>query len=448
MGYDPLDIGLIRVVGGKPYVSLLASAFSFRPQGVSTKTYGQMVEVYRRMLTANPSLQNRVEFAVYAMTGGRKLDQIMRDAGIAEEEQVGVRVAFERLAIAIDTVSQSSFVSVSNELSDYQQQTDALSDDPSLDERLSHVAKGTEMFVRIARLAFYWKNKFEETYPGEDLNRLLVGRVHSSVSRMKADMQSVQSNQLSRTTLVSRYGHLRPGQFSVFGESYADDPEHYLFNQHVSSHDESVLAQSHRYESEVAFKNVVMFMQAREDTKFAFSRALHLFIGELKTALVLHGVSKEQASGHTWDDLRVVIEGGGTMPHVAASKLPMILPEVIIPRSTSLGVVVYAEAAPTFITDKVVKAKVCVLTSPQMNAKVEGALVLIPNADPGYDFLFHSGAAGIITKSGGPASHICIRALELQMPACVGCGESTFTAIASARTAVLDCSLKQIIASV
>ena len=136
------------------------------------------------------------------------------------------------------------------------------------------------------------------------------------------------------------------------------------------------------------------------------------------------------------------------MPHVAASKLPMILPEVIIPRSTSLGVVVYAEAAPTFITDKVVKAKVCVLTSPQMNAKVEGALVLIPNADPGYDFLFHSGAAGIITKSGGPASHICIRALELQMPACVGCGESTFTAIASARTAVLDCSLKQIIASV
>ncbi|MDO8618105.1 MAG: PEP/pyruvate-binding domain-containing protein, partial [Candidatus Uhrbacteria bacterium] len=33
MGYDPLDIGVLRVVEGKPYVSMRAAAFSFRPRG-------------------------------------------------------------------------------------------------------------------------------------------------------------------------------------------------------------------------------------------------------------------------------------------------------------------------------------------------------------------------------------------------------------------------------
>jgi len=447
MGYDPLDIGLIRVVGEKPYVSLLASAFSFRPQGVSTETYKRMVGVYRRMLTANPNLQSRVEFAVYAMSCGQKLDQVMRDASIAEEEQAKVRMAFERLSVAINAMSQASFVSFSGELSAYQEQIDALPDDTSLDLLLSHVAKGTEMFVRVARLAFYWKNKFEETYPAEDLNKLLVGRVHSSASRMKADIHAVQQGQLSRAALVSRYGHLRPGQFSVFGESYADDPGHYLFSQRMNPQDHDNVARPHKYENEDAFKNFALFMQAREDTKFAFSRALHLFIEKLKAVLLQHGVSSSQAADCRWDDLRGALERGEMVPQAATTHLPMILPEVIIPQHTTLGVVAYGEAAPTFITDKVIKANVCVLARPQRDAKVEGALVLIPSADPGYDFLFHSGVVGIITKSGGPASHMCIRAIELQMPSCIGCGESVFNAVANARVVVLDCSLKQILAS-
>ncbi|MBA4319468.1 MAG: hypothetical protein C0412_13790, partial [Flavobacterium sp.] len=72
-------------------------------------------------------------------------------------------------------------------------------------------------------------------------------------------------------------------------------------------------------------------------------------------------------------------------------------------------------------------------------------LVLLPNADPGYDFLFHSGAVGIITKVGGPASHMCIRAIELQMPACIGCGESVYQKLTTAHSSILDCSARQII---
>jgi len=60
MGYDPLDIGVLRVVEGKPYVSMCAAAFSFRPHGISDEIYERMVRVYRNALVSNPAFQSRV----------------------------------------------------------------------------------------------------------------------------------------------------------------------------------------------------------------------------------------------------------------------------------------------------------------------------------------------------------------------------------------------------
>jgi len=123
----------------------------------------------------------------------------------------------------------------------------------------------------------------------------------------------------------------------------------------------------------------------------------------------------------------------------------VLLPDVIIPGLTNLGIITFSEAMPSYITTSTVKARVCVLERLGVKADVRGALVLLPNADPGYDFLFHSGAVGIITKVGGPASHMCIRSIELQMPACIGCGESVYQKLAAAHSAVLDCGTRQII---
>jgi len=124
---------------------------------------------------------------------------------------------------------------------------------------------------------------------------------------------------------------------------------------------------------------------------------------------------------------------------------PVLLPDVIVSGLTDLRVITFSEAMPSYITNSIVKARVCVLDQLGVKADVRGALVLLPNADPGYDFLFHSGTVGIITKVGGPASHMCIRAIELQMPACIGCGESVYQKLAAAHSAVLDCGTQQII---
>ena len=58
--------------------------------------------------------------------------------------------------------------------------------------------------------------------------------------------------------------------------------------------------------------------------------------------------------------------------------------------------------------------------------------MLIPQADPGYDWLFGQGIAGLITLYGGPNSHMAVRAAELDLSAAIGVGEKIYGKIKSA----------------
>ena len=71
--------------------------------------------------------------------------------------------------------------------------------------------------------------------------------------------------------------------------------------------------------------------------------------------------------------------------------------------------------------------------------KIQNSIILIENADPGYDFLFSNNISGLITKYGGSNSHMAIRCMELNIPAIVGVGEKKYTEIMNAKKLFLDC---------
>jgi len=445
MGYDPLDIGLLRVVEGKPYASMRATAFSFRPLGISNRIYERMVRVYRDALVKNQALQSRVEFDLYAMSCGEKLERVMQEAQLNDDEKSIVREAFLRIDTGFLQVSKTQAETFDAFATDYEKHTRSMGD-ASLGDILEHVANGTEMFVRVARLAFYWKNRFEELHPQENLNSLIGGHIRSVNGQLYSDLVACRNGMISRREIIERYGHLRPGQFSVFGESYADDPNTYLFSRMRQVEVAQAKKRTHAFEGTVEFKHVITFMQAREHMKFLFSQSLHLFATKLKHQLAQRGISEYSASRVNWNELSSCLHNSIPLRcSCVEDEPPVLLPDVIVSGLTDLRVITFSEAMPSYITNSIVKARVCVLDQLGVKADVRGALVLLPNADPGYDFLFHSGTVGIITKVGGPASHMCIRAIELQMPACIGCGESVYQKLAAAHSAVLDCGTQQII---
>ena len=65
---------------------------------------------------------------------------------------------------------------------------------------------------------------------------------------------------------------------------------------------------------------------------------------------------------------------------------------------------------------------------------------MIPNADPGFDWIFAYDIAGLITMYGGVNSHMAIRVAEFKLPAAIGVGETLFKKILNSQMIELDCS--------
>ena len=76
--------------------------------------------------------------------------------------------------------------------------------------------------------------------------------------------------------------------------------------------------------------------------------------------------------------------------------------------------------------------------------ELNGKIVCIPNADPGFDWLFSRSISGLVTTWGGANSHMAIRAGELSLPAAIGVGETTFKKVTGASRVHLDCKGKRI----
>jgi len=94
---------------------------------------------------------------------------------------------------------------------------------------------------------------------------------------------------------------------------------------------------------------------------------------------------------------------------------------------------------PNFVTGKRVEAEVLVWEGKEVSG-LDGKVVLIPQADPGYDWLFNHNIAGLITKYGGANSHMAIRAAEMGLPAAIGIGDKLYEQFLNAQRILLDCA--------
>ena len=115
----------------------------------------------------------------------------------------------------------------------------------------------------------------------------------------------------------------------------------------------------------------------------------------------------------------------------------VILPEVVFDEQ-DIEFVPISEARPNFITSKKVEGEVIVLEE-EPGADITDKIVVIPKADPGYEWIFTKGIKGFITQYGGVASHMAIRCAEFEIPAAIGCGEKIYNFVSQASYIELDC---------
>ena len=196
----------------------------------------------------------------------------------------------------------------------------------------------------------------------------------------------------------------------------------------------------------------------REDAKFAFSRGLSDALAVLCSPGEAHGLTREDISFLALDDIfdhdgdasrltEISRENREAHRLARAIRLPGVIAD-----PDDIDVVRLMHGQPTYVTNKSITSPLRCLKNPsglkaadQMPPDLTGAVVLIERADPGYDWLFSRGIAGLITKYGGANSHMAIRCAEFGMPAAIGCGDHHYAKLLSCSTVELDCAGRKLI---
>ncbi|RLA04467.1 MAG: hypothetical protein DRQ47_03325 [Gammaproteobacteria bacterium] len=465
---------LILSFSGQPFVDVRASLNSFIPATLPEAAAERVANAYIKILTDNSQYHDKIEFdvayTIWTPGFSESAKQRLNPYGVTNDdifllEESLKKVTCEALIRLHDDIQSVEQLSRRREVI-------RLCGLPVIDKAIALLDDckrfGTLAFSHAARSGFVattWLKSFVAIGAMTDERRLAFLRSFSTVAgEFEKDKSAHAAGELSQETLVAKYGHLRPGTYEVTAQAYWEDPQRYLISE--SEHRPGTKLQFKFSSSELTHfgqildelgstllpqemaQYLIEAIQSRESVKFEFTKNLSLALDlcvELGPAL---GLMREDMSFLEYGDLEQlklnVISVAELKERIALRKqqyaitLLIELPPLIRQEEDFYCFERFA-SQPNFVTINKVVALVQQLDSEPIK-DIAGKLILIPQADPGYDWLFGHGIAGLITKYGGANSHMAIRAAEIGLPAAIGVGEKLYEQIADMKCVELDCT--------
>jgi phosphohistidine swiveling domain-containing protein len=352
---------------------------------------------------------------------------------------------------------------------------------------------GTQAFASLARFGFMAKQLLVGLVSVGALNadeeETFMCSIHTVSKDLAADQARMMSGELSKEKFLQMYGHLRPGTYDIMSSRYDEEYDLYFSppvpsnrpstaetkskgntRQHKRKHSTKSTEVELGANTIAAVKNALVqcglnlevddlfkFMrggiEGREYSKFIFTKAVSdilVIMHDLGAAYginrsdmsfvpidLVHGLYTKLDSTDLGSLLRNAVENGKSEYNASAHiELPILItsPEDVYASTLQKDL-------PNFITKKSIQGKV--VTDPKAAVargdSLEGSIVCVMNADPGWDWLFTKNIGSLITCFGGANSHMAIRSAELNLPAIIGCGAEKFSLWSAANVIRVDC---------
>jgi glutamine kinase len=497
MGYqNPEPYSLMTCIGGHPYVDVRCSFNNLLPTGLNSELSEKLVNYYLNELVEDTSKHDKVEFEICLTCLDFDFEarsQKLLSGGFSADEIRTLEIALREITDRNICEHDVLFGELNASLETLKARTDkwlAGADTPDgilravgciLDDIIEF---GTIPFSIFARCGFIANSLLRSlvsrgAFTEEDQYAFL-GTIDTVASQMVGDIDAVRCGSLSLEKFIEVYGHLRPGTYEITSLRYDEAPEAY-FKKNDGDAPQPDAAQQHGAsagfemgpdqrsrvgallkEAGLTFSvdQLMSFIRRsvalREYGKFEFTRALSEVLRQLDRFGELCGVTRSDMSfisiyrlkPLSWNvepyGFKKQLEqdaecGRSTFNRARLLKLPHILI-----RPEDAFVFESLRSRPNFVTVKQVTAPIIRVMPDTSGADLRGRILLIEGADPGYDWIFAHGILGLITKYGGAASHMTIRAAEFGIPAAIGCGDRLFAEVAAARSVELNCATRQI----
>jgi phosphohistidine swiveling domain-containing protein len=487
MGYSvPVGQPLMVMLAGQPFINVRLSFHSYIPRSTSSIISEKLVNHWVNKLIEFPEFHDKIEFKVaittYSFDFDEKVEQLIGEV-LTDVEKVEFKEAHRKQTIsllekkgigsidqALDSINTLNFKHEELIKNGYQSKISSLF--LMIDDCIQ---MGTIPFSILARHGFIAKTILTSLERCDIIKRGDISKIQSSIQTIAGDlvddMKSLKIDELSIDHFMKKYGHLRPGTYDITSKRYDQMPIAMLSNN-IALNNPKQGVKTFRFSPEQQ-KKINKFLKkegfidlnakslleyinkatiGREYGKFVFTKTVSdvlklIEIFAKKNGLSLEEVShipinslldvaKNSAEGSVEDRLRVISEHEAEKHSVSKA---IRLPQLLTDRS-GVYIIPFQVSHPNFITHEKITAQCLVLDTRIDKVSLEGKVVIIESADPGFDWIFSQKIAGLITKYGGVNSHMAIRCAEFGIPAAIGCGDQYFDLLLNSNRVHLNCA--------
>jgi phosphohistidine swiveling domain-containing protein len=472
MGYrDMRGRDLMVRFAEQPFIDVRLSLNSFLPAGLDSRIGEKLVNQQIERLADNRDLHDKIEFEIafpsYDFRFESRLGEL-RDAGLDASEIGEFRAEISGHTRGLIRDSRRSIEAIHMRLAQLDNLERGAQSMPPLAAAASMleglIPYGIVPFAEAARHAFIGVSFLKSfVHAGvldtEDASDFLSS-IETVAHELVRDMSAMQRGDIDRAAFLVRYGHLRPGTYDVTSYRYDEKPDSYLASgsREYSGSVEFALSERKRgaaqrlvdalepdFSLDALFDYVRQVVQLRESAKFRFTRTVSEVLREISLWGEDHGFGRDALAFLPIDEILQHTDGPERLKdEIAAGREAhevsrlVRLPH-IISKMSDIDIVRLPLGKATFITQNQITASTVQL-APNEVAAIDGRIVMIESADPGFDWIFSHKIAGLITKYGGANSHMAIRCAEFRLPAAIGCGERLYNTLAHAPVVTLDCA--------
>lgn len=461
---------LLQVFSGRPYVDVRASLNSFVPAILDNEVAERFVEAGIERLVANPHLHDKIEFEVMFTVW----DPAFRKRACERFFDTPITALdVDKLEEALKGITRGAISRLDADLAPirslYPRREEILTSNlgPLHQARaLIEDCKrfGTPVFANAARAGFVAVTLLDGLVATGGLSPDRRQAFLRGLDTVARQLRFDRAGEMSLVDLVGKYGHLRPGTYDLTAEAYHENPERYLGGNVSTEPADPFVATSAEKAAigamivelglEVEPEDLLAYLkaacEAREATKFEFTKNLSLALDRIVLGLADFDIDRESAAYLRYEDVLAVCSGAVGKP-LLKSAVRIAQEEHRYTRISELPSLIVNEAdfsgfehrriLPNFVTFERASGRVHQVDH---GTPPPDAIILAPQADPGYDWLFDCRIAGLVTRYGGSNSHMAIRAAELGLPAAIGVGDIIYDRIATMREIELDCANRTI----
>ncbi len=431
--------------GNKCYIDVRASLNSFLTKSLSDKDCEAIINYQLEMLESNPELHDKVEFEIaetsYMFGIEEKLFTKYKD--ILSKKTIDLWINdlkkleknYKNILLKNDSKIKSYFKKLNSNQDFFHKNT--------IKEIKNLMAVP---FAHHARLAFIYFSQLNNFVDNEVITvqekQEIMNNLNTISTKFSEDLLRVKNKNLSYSHFLKTYGHIRPNTYDINSKSISEkgnefidflldnignkNEEKYNLTKTLKKIEHYLVKRSYILNANEWYDLFQNSIASRENSKFMYSKAVDLTLNQLKN----HNLKLDEISNL---DFSFFVDN---KKYSSENQSNFELPDAIFSSNDFLFFENF-NTKPNYIGNKIVKGNIK-LAEDDKNYLLKNKIVILPNADPGWDWVFNLPIIGLVTKYGGPNSHMAIRAAEKNITSVFGVGDELFNSLKKSKFMEID----------